>query len=280
MIVEEDYQVKLGANLGWDSRIHRVECGDLVACFLVESQRFVVVYDTLLGPKSGQWLRQQALNLASGRPLLVVNSHADWDHYFGNMAFPEPIVGSRECARRVKEVAGPAELAKKIQDCPTSYRPVELVPPSILVTGPTVLDGGDLTFELLPTPGHRPDHLALWIRELSILFPGDCLEDPIPLVDEDSQAGDTTVSQLLKSIQLMAAKKPEWVLANHAPPDRGDQLLNRNSAYLDEGLRLAQACSSLEELAQRFPGPETLEGFYAEAHQRNLTYCFQQASRV
>ncbi len=51
---------------------------------------------------------------------------------------------------------------------------------------------------------------------------------------------------------------------------------NGNLDYLETGLAAARHSRSLEELAATFPGPAGLEPFYAQAHQRNLTYCLQQ----
>lgn len=275
-VVEEGHHLRLLPNEGWDERIHIAECGDLVRSYLVRSRRFVLVYDTLLGPQSGAWLREKALEIAKGLPLLVFNSHADWDHYFGNQVFPEPILASRECRHRILEVTGPKELEQKREEAPESYGAVELVAPAVALDGEPLLDGGDLTFQVLKTLGHRPDHLGIFIPELKTLLPGDCAEDPIPLVDEDSLPTDHTVIQLIQSLTRMRDLEPEWVLANHAPPNRGTELLESNLRYLVNACEQARACGSLEELRERCPEPEGCEGFYAEAHQRTLKFAWEQ----
>ena len=80
MLVEESLRISVEENSGWDSRIQCLKCGDLVRSYLIKTERFLLVYDTLLGPKSGGFLREEALRFADSRPLLVVNSHADWEH--------------------------------------------------------------------------------------------------------------------------------------------------------------------------------------------------------
>lgn len=276
MIVEENLELDFEPNGGWDSRIHCAKCGDLVRAYLIVCRRFVLVYDTLLGPRSGAWLRQSALDLSQGRPLLVVNSHADWDHYFGNMSFPEPILGSRLCSERIRGGVGAAELEKKRQEHPDCYKPVVLVPPTVALDGEASLDGGDLTVRLLPTVGHRPDHLALWIPEIRTLFPGDCVEDPVPLVDEDSTPDQRTVSELIESLERLKALEPDWVLANHATPEAGTGRIDANLDYLRELKRQAARASSLEELRQALPPESSWGEFYKAAHQAQTRMAWEQ----
>ena len=275
MTVEEDLTLQLEENTGWDPRILCARCGELVRAYIVVCQRFVLVYDTLLGPLSGGWLRQKALEKAAGRPLLVVNSHADWDHYFGNMSFPETIMGSRLCAQRITGSVGQAELEKKRREHAT-YEAVRLVAPSVALEGEATLDGGDLTIELLRTVGHRPDHLALYIPQIATLFPGDCVEDPIPLVDEDSTPDCDTVGQLITSLERMEGLRPEWVLANHAAPEAGTKRIQANLRYLRELQNRAAAAVSLEELRASLPPRPDWGEFYREAHDNQVRMAWEQ----
>ncbi len=278
MIGEEQHECSIEPNAGWDPRIHIARCGDLVRAYLIQSEKYLVVYDTLLGPKSGAWLRQQALTLSEGRPLLVITSHADWDHYFGNQVFSEPILGSQLCAERILGDPGQKELAQKIREDAPSYSEVRLTPPTVTFPGEATILGGDLTFRLLPTPGHRPDHLSLHLPEISTLLPGDCVEDPIPLVDEDSRAGSTSVSELIATLEKLSALKAEWVLANHAEPERGSQRLLSNLKYLNELQASAAACENFEALKNAHPGNPDWGDFYRKAHAFHLECAWAQRS--
>ena len=64
----------------------------------------------------------------------------------------------------------------------STFAGARLQPATILIENETVLDGGDLHLVLLPTPGHEPDHLAVFIPELRTLFTGDKAEWPLPFV--------------------------------------------------------------------------------------------------
>lgn len=275
MKAEENLELEVEPNAGWDPRIRVAKCGALVRSYLLKTDNFLLIYDTLLGPKSGQWLRQQALDFAEGRPLLVVNSHADWDHYFGNMCFPEPILGSTQCYRRITQGVGEKERRMKLKEHPQDYADLKLVAPSILVEQAT-LQGGDLSVQVLATLGHRPDHLALYIPEINTLLPGDCVEDPIPLVDEDSQPGDQTLEQLCTSLQTMLDLNPSWVLANHAAPESGTGRMEANLAYLRSLQRQTQTASSLEELQESHPPSSEWDEFYQKAHRNQLRMAWEQ----
>jgi glyoxylase-like metal-dependent hydrolase (beta-lactamase superfamily II) len=276
MIVEENLEISVEPNGGWDPRIVSVKCGDLVRAFLIKTERFVVVYDTLLGPKSGGFLREQALKLANGSRLIVVNSHADWDHYFGNMMFPEPILSSELMVQRISSGIGQRELEKKRKEHPESYNAVELSPPCVGLPSFASLYGGDLTVELTLVKGHRPDHLCLYIPEIATILPGDCVEEPIPLIDEDSDEKSTTLSEFIETLHRFLRVHPKWILANHAPPEQGVARVEANLAYL-ENLR-TQACEapSFEDFAKRVPASPQWDDFYQQAHQNHIRMAWQQ----
>ncbi|MGO7565619.1 MBL fold metallo-hydrolase, partial [Rhizobium johnstonii] len=48
------------------------------------------------------------------------------------------------------------------------FHNIDLIGPDITFSGSMTLNGGDLTLELIHTPGHTPDHIAVWIPELRI----------------------------------------------------------------------------------------------------------------
>lgn len=279
MICEENLEVRVEPNAGWDPRIQIIACGDLVRAYLIKTERFVLVYDTLLGPKSGGFLREQALELGQGRPLLVVNSHSDWDHYFGNMVFPETILATELAVRRITGEVGTKELAQKRAEHPACYGGVELHAPTVGIPSHATLHGGDLTLELFLSKGHRPDHLALFIPQISTLLPGDCVEEPIPLVDEDSDDTSRTFDELIASLHQFVRSNPEWVLANHAPPERGVDRILRNIKYLEDLRQAAMKAGSLESLLHSHPAREDWGDFYQKAHQNQVRMAWEQTRK-
>src|SRR3954465_14657942 len=99
--MEETYTNKIEwlATQGWDSRIHIAANGDLVNVFILITERYVILVDTLINPVTARALVEHAQPYLPGRQLLVINSHSDWDHAWGNQVFaganapyPAPII--------------------------------------------------------------------------------------------------------------------------------------------------------------------------------------------
>ena len=258
------------ANQGWDARILVCRCGPLVDTFIVVSERYVVLIDTLINRRTAEALLEIAREHLAGRQLLAVNTHADWDHAWGNHVFagpsalrPAPIIASWRCAERLRSEAAQHKLAELRASAPGRFDNVALTPPSVLFEQRLAIDGGDLTLELFATPGHKPDHIAVFIPEIGTLLPGDAAELPFPFVESAA-----TMPAMRDSLARMAALNVETALYCHAPVTSGPALLRQNMAYFDT---IEQRCRAA--LARGVPNTpdeaadvETLVGFpFAEA---------------
>jgi glyoxylase-like metal-dependent hydrolase (beta-lactamase superfamily II) len=244
--------VTLVPNQGWDPRVLVCRCGPIVDAFVVVSARFVVLIDTMISPQTAQAMFAIARpHLAGGRQLLVVNTHVDWDHFWGNQLFagpqaihPAPIFASRHSAARFRdEEATQRFLAEMRAQRPGRYDDVQVTRPTVFFDDRLQIDGGDLTLELFPTPGHQPDHVAILIPEIGTLLAGDAAEFPFPFPE-----AATTLPLLRDSLARMAALDPATVLYCHAPVTSGPGLLRENIAYFDT---LEQRCR--EALARGVP---------------------------
>ncbi len=232
------------ANQGWDERVIVVRCGTLVNVFIVVADRYVVLVDTLLNPRTGQALLEIAReHIGARRQLLVVNTHADWDHAWGNQVFagpdalqPAPIIATHACAERLRSTGEAQKLVEMRAAQPERFASVRLVPPTICFDERLTIDGGDLTIELFPTPGHTHDHLGIFIPEIGLLLAGDAAEEPFPFIGP----GDGII-MLRRSLARMVDLAPAHVLYCHAPVTSGPDLLYRNIAYFDELERSCRA---------------------------------------
>jgi glyoxylase-like metal-dependent hydrolase (beta-lactamase superfamily II) len=143
-----------------------------------------IVWDTLSRPAD----MRPFLPLIADRPLVVVYSHADWDHVWGTAGLPYAqariIAHERARARFASDV--PAALAEKQAAEPGAWDDVLLVPPSEVIPPPGVIDLGGLSLELHPLPGHTPDCLVGFAPERGLLLAGDTVETPFPVVPPDS----------------------------------------------------------------------------------------------
>jgi glyoxylase-like metal-dependent hydrolase (beta-lactamase superfamily II) len=284
--------VALVPNQGWDARILVCRCGPLVDTFIVVSERYVVLIDTLINRRTAEALLEIARPHMAGRQVLAVNTHADWDHAWGNHVFDgpgalthAPIIASRLCAERLRSEEAQHKLAKLRADEPGRFDDVVLTPPSMLFEQRLVIEGGDLTLDLFATPGHAPDHVSIFIPEIRTLLPGDAAELPFPFVESAA-----TMPAMRDSLARMDALGAETALYCHAPVESGPALLRRNMAYFDtveqrcraaleRGVPSTLAADADVEALVGFPFAEAvhttadiaaLEGFYRPGHHRAI----------
>ncbi len=278
-------------NAGWDPRVCAFRCAEVVTVFAVLTRRWTVLVDTLYseaGARELARLAQEAAALRHGGtspPLLVVNTHADWDHAWGNgvfigpaATFPAPVLATRACARRLRSAELATELAERLRAEPERFAGAALVAPTLAFDGVLEIDGGDLTLQLLPAPGHSGDQLVVWIPELRHLLAADAAEHPMPFVEGPGHLG-----RLVETLERMRDLNPSRVLACHDRLDGDPELLARNLAYFARVRQAARRYSGLIrqdadlEQALRLPAtgfledvPEEARDFYRDAHVRAL----------
>jgi glyoxylase-like metal-dependent hydrolase (beta-lactamase superfamily II) len=274
-------------NDGWDSRLLICRCAPTVDSFVLVTTRFVVVIDTLLNPATAMALIEIIQPyLRDGRTPLVINTHADWDHCWGNQLFagphavlPAPIIGH---ARSVPRFG--AEMFEQLrtnQDMyPGRFDTVEPIAPTLTFSERLTIDGGDLTLELFLAAGHTDDHIALYIPEIATLLAGDAAEEPFPFAY--TVAGLVALRATLHRLRALGAAEAFYC---HAAPQSGLALLDRNSAYFDElesRCRTAlEAKAPLEEEVWPFveleadsDAPGDNLAMYRDGHARHIALMF------
>jgi glyoxylase-like metal-dependent hydrolase (beta-lactamase superfamily II) len=236
-------EVELVPNGGWDERILVCRNAPLVDTTIVVSERYVVIVDTMINEATAEKLRWLAQPYLDGnRSLLVVNTHADYDHCWGNQLFAArgvPIIGNRRSVPIFTESDSVAFLEQMRGDEPGIFGGVVPTPPTIVFDETLTIDGGDLTLELFATPGHTVDHTSIYIPEIRTLLAADAAEIPYPLARAASG-----LPQMRASLAQLATLETETVLYCHAPTEIGAQLLHDNIAYFD---RLEAACRTALE---------------------------------
>jgi glyoxylase-like metal-dependent hydrolase (beta-lactamase superfamily II) len=247
-----------------DPRIRRFRLGGEVDTFVVRTRRLLVVVDTMSTPADARRLRDAIAGDRPGRLLVVVDTHADYDHAWGNQVFaPEaPILGHRRCGGRLTGAEAAADLARWRARMPGRFDDVVPTPPTITAGDDgLVLDGGDLRIELLHTPGHSDDHLSLWLPELGLVLAGDAAEVPFPHVE----TRDGLVA-MRRSLERLADLEPRFVLPCHGGTS-DPAILTRNLAWLD-AIEADPDLPYDEAVARFAPGvvaPEMYRDFHTDA---------------
>lgn len=256
-----------------------------VDAYVVITDRHVVFLDTLLCPADMEQVMLAVQEQLVGRSMLVINSHADWDHCWGNAYFTgiraAPIIASDQCLERLLSLEARTDLESFQQQYPL-FEDVKLITPTITFSDRLVLQGGDLSIELLAAPGHQRDQIVAWIPELRLLLAFDAVEWPLPLVHDAE-----SVPKMFDTLERLIALQPARVLCSHGKTTSPQQIEN-NLAYLREvEQRCQQALQSgqptqeeMEHAAQwiGYPFEKVIAGlsgkidttFYGEAHETNV----------
>lgn len=220
------------------------------AVALLGSSR-MLVFDTLLRPSD----MHPFAELAAGREVVTVYSHADWDHVWGTAGLPGrggEIVAHEACAARFA-VDVPATLEQRRAEEPGVWDDVELVVPTTLFETSLALEIDPWTVELRHTPGHTRDSLVAWVPEAGALLGGDTVEEPWPLSEEGLALGPW-----IASLERWVCEPAlSTVIPSHGPVS-GRELLERNIEYLT-ALRDGRA----------YRVPEGTDGFYREHYERD-----------
>ena len=221
---------------GVDARIRRFRCAPEVDSFAVRTERFLVLCDTHSTPAlARQLLALVADDLAGGRRLLVVDTHADYDHAWGNQVFggrraerPAPILGHPRCVERL---AGAGRARRRSRGCAGRSRAASTRSSSCRPTSRSATARRSTAATSRCGSARRPDtpsdHLSIHIPELATVLAGDAAELPFPHLE--SAAGLVAARA---SLERLVALEPAVVLPCHGGTT-DPSLLTRNIAYID-----------------------------------------------
>ncbi|MGY1782205.1 MBL fold metallo-hydrolase [Geodermatophilus sp. SYSU D01036] len=162
-------------------------------CGLVVGDGACLVVDTRSSPAEAADLAA-AVRRVTPHPWTVVNTHAHYDHCFGNAAFrPATVWGTRGCAAdllatgEAQRAARVAELLAAGDDAAAEQvRRAPLDPPDALVDDVAVLDVGGVEVVLrFLGRGHTGHDLVVEVEDGTV-FAGDLVEEGAPPAFEDA----------------------------------------------------------------------------------------------
>ena len=256
-----------------------------VDAYVVLGTSHAVILDTLLCPDDMAYVLAIIEPELAQRRLLCVNSHADWDHVWGNNYFsrlrPIPILAHEICYQRLS--------APEAQSTLNDYRKHTNIFDEVVVAPPTLtfrenlrIVDESLSIELLHAPGHCHDQIVAWLPSLQLLLAFDALESPFPCIEDPSCA-----SAMLSTLERLEALQAQHVLCSHGNTNN-PALIKENLAYFQHIQQrclalLAQHVAMPDELTEaatliQYPATEALahapEGvdytYYAWAHEQNV----------
>jgi len=193
---------------------------DNISVYLIAADKRVFLCDSHLGPRSMEAVRQYIRRRWPDREIVLFNSHADWDHIWGNCAFPGAlIIGHETCRARIRET-GQYDL-ERLAD---QHRgEIVLVPPNLTFSAELNFPEEEVSF--IHAPGHTADSALCFDRRDAVLFVGDLVEAPLPYLDFLDLASYIKTLEIIK--QMPAKIK---ISAHSGIVD--EALIDRNIAYI------------------------------------------------
>jgi glyoxylase-like metal-dependent hydrolase (beta-lactamase superfamily II) len=219
---------------------------------LVVGDQRALVWDTLSHPRDMAGYAP----LVGERELLVVYSHADWDHIWGTAGLPRAasaIVGHSSCRARFADDVSVTLQERRLAE-PETWDAVTLVAPTTTFDNEMVLSLGTMTIHLRHLPGHTPDSIVGFIPARGVLLMGDAAETPFPVVPAGSSL-DHWIGELER---WERDPRVRTVVPAHGVVG-GTDILARNIDYLT---RLRDG--------RPIDVGEPLTDFYLKTHESNL----------
>ena len=202
--------------------IYEPKQAEEVISYLIVGTKQALLFDTGMGIAN---IRKVVTQLTS-RPVVVLNSHTHNDHVGGNSLFAF-VFGMDTAFTRANAKGSHADAQEELGpgmlcgDLPKGFDPKTYVTKpwhiSLFVhDGFKVNLGGGHTLEIIATPGHTPDAIALFDRSDGLLFTGDTYyPGPIWLF-----RAETDLDAYVASVKKLAALEPQvkLVLGAHNVP--------------------------------------------------------------
>jgi len=178
--------------------------------------------DTFLGNDSMKTVHQLIVDEGySNKPIVIFNSHADYDHYWGNGAFKDAIiVGHEHCKERIL-IEGQASLVKYADH---QRGEIELIPPNRTFQETLSFEGEGVKF--FHTPGHSLDSSSCFDERDRVLFVGDNVESPIPYLNH------VNFDQYIRSLESYLELDWKFIITGHDPLLETTDLIKQNIDYL------------------------------------------------
>jgi len=190
--------------------------------YVIDGFRHVFVVDTFLGPSPMDEVKAKLVEAGvRGKPYVVFNTHADYDHIWGNQVFRDSLIVAHDsCLRRIR-IQGEEGL-KTYQSHMNGT--VKLTPPNLVFRKKiTFVEDG---VEFFYTPGHTGDSSSCFDSVDKVLLSGDNLEAPYPYINLLNLKEYT--QSLVEYVRLDA----KVIIPGHDPPQYDKELLEQNLAYI------------------------------------------------
>lgn len=163
--------------------------------YLIRGKNRVYLCDTHLGPKSMEYVKRELGKELNEKELIIFNSHSDFDHVWGNCAFEGATIIAHELCKERVEGKGNYDLErlKKYHN-----GEVKLILPN--KTFNDKLSFEDDNIEFIYTPGHTICSAICYDKKDDVVFLGDLVEEPIPMLNHHNWKGYLKTLEYIKDL--------------------------------------------------------------------------------
>lgn len=159
-------------------------------CGVVVGDGEALVIDTRSHRGEGDELLEAVRDVTDAPVRHVVNTHAHFDHCFGNESFlPARIWGQRRCRDELVATGDEQRrvVAEAMPETADRLREVVILPPEELVDDTAVVDvgGRDVALHFLGR-GHTDHDLVVNVDDCGVVFAGDLVEEGAPPAFDDA----------------------------------------------------------------------------------------------
>jgi glyoxylase-like metal-dependent hydrolase (beta-lactamase superfamily II) len=204
-----------------------LEMGCPTNVYVIIGNSYIFICDTYLGPDYMVEVKEYIYKDKGVRqlPIIVFNSHSDWDHIWGNSAFSSSIIIAHQKCRENIDL----EWEKGYQKHHKYAKGlVQKVLPNLTFTGELTFPEEGIKF--FYTPGHTRDSASCLDIQEKILFVGDNVEAPHPYF----QTADRGL--YLSTLNSYLEMDLDWIIPGHGEPC-GKDLVIENIEYIKTILR-------------------------------------------
>lgn len=191
--------------------------------YVLRGQRMMIVD---VGREAGLPTLAKAMEkdgLEPAKVEVIANTHLHIDHTAGNRSFHDLYGGSVRMTSLQKD-------CYQVSVCQTSrffgLEPIEFEADGIL---DSVIDLGGLTVEAIATPGHSPESICFYCREIKALICGDLVFDQ-NIGRSDLPGGDS--AQMRQSIEKVSGLEIELLLPGHMGIIKEKKRVEENFAFI------------------------------------------------
>ncbi len=219
-------QAKQISKRGWLFEFDRTNSKfDVLTCvYVIIGNRKAFVVDTHCGPDSMDCVLKFLGENCPDHEVIVINSHYDWDHVWGNCAFESKLIIAHE--KCYEKLSSDFIWDNMIQNSGSfQCGSVKKVLPNMVFSNVLHFPGEGV--KLITTPGHTDCSISVWDQNDKVLFVGDNLEDPLPCLQW------WELDKYLQTLDLYKSMEFDVLLASHNSVIK-EELIQSNADYISK----------------------------------------------